>query len=144
MITDAFSNVAKIFSGKKINADEEIELFKETLILSLSRMTRADLSIDAVEIDSVIKFVKNATGADISDATIRVAASSEIFESAPLNKQLQKVSKHLSSTHRRVIVEGLAEVIGSDDHISDAETEFFNSLVTALNLTPAELFGFVN
>ncbi len=144
MSTDTFSNVASIFSGKKISADQENELFKETLILSLSRMTRADLSIDAVEVDAVIKFVKTATDADISEATIRVAASSEIFESAPLDKQLQKVSKHLSSTHRRVIVEGLAEVIGSDGHVSDAEAEFFNTLVNALKLTPAEMFGFGN
>ena len=105
-------------------------------------MTRADLTIDAVEIDTVSQYVKAVTGASISDATIRVAASSEIFEKAPLAKQLQRISKYLSSAHRLTIVQGLAQVISSDGNVSDNETEFFNTLVKALNLTPAELFGF--
>jgi len=142
MANETFGYVASLFGGKTISEEERTDLFREMLILALSRMTRADLSIDAVEVDSVIKYVASATGANISDATVRTAASSELFETAPLDKQLQKVSKHLTGAQKRTIVQGLADVIGSDGHVSDAESELFDSLVGALNLTPSQLYGF--
>ncbi|MFK8031324.1 MAG: TerB family tellurite resistance protein [Gammaproteobacteria bacterium] len=142
MSVDKFLNISKIFGGKSISEDEENDLYKETLIMALCRMTRADLTIEAAEVNAVIAYVEKATGSKISDATVRSAASSELFETMPLEKQLKKVSKHLSVEHRVSITKGLAEVIGSDGQISANETDFFNTLVSALGVTPAELvFG---
>lgn len=139
MSVEKFLNVAKIFGGSSLTEEEKSELYKETMIMALARMTRADLTIDAVEVDTVIDFVKKTTGSELSPATIKSAASSELFESQPLDKHLKKVGKHLDSAHRISIVKGMAEVIGSDGMVSENEIDFFNSLVSALNLTPAEL-----
>lgn len=141
MALDKFLNFSNIFKGKKFDAEREDELFRETLILTLSRMTRADLNTEPAEVDAVIEFVSSATGANISAATIRTAASSELFETTPIEKQLRKIARHLNSDHRVVIAKGLVEIIGTDGRVSDNEKEFFNSVVTALEVTPAELAG---
>ena len=137
----SFINVRNIFGGKKFSAEQEEELFREVLILTLSRMTRADLNVDPAEVDAVIDYVKKETDADLSSSTIRVAASSELFEETPIEKRLKKISKHLSSHHRVKIVNGLKIIIGSDDRVSDSEKEFFNAITNALNVTPSELAG---
>lgn len=134
-----FLNIKKIFGGNTLSDQEKEELFKETLIMSLARMTRADLTIDGVEVKSVIDYVAKATGTELSEPTIREAAASELFESEPLDKHLKKVAKHLETAHRVSITKGLAEVISSDGQVSDNEIDFFNTLVTALELTPAQL-----
>ncbi len=136
-----FGTVSNLFKGKTFDEQEESELFRETLILTLSRMTRADLNTEPAEIDAVIEYVKTATDADISEGTIRTAASSELFESAPLDKQLKKIAKHLNADHRRAIVKGLIEIIGSDGRVSDNEKDMFDSVVIALNVPPSELVG---
>ncbi len=136
-----YINVANIFKGKTFDEQQESELFKETLILTLSRMTRADLNTDPAEVDAVINYVKQAANADVSAGTIRTAASSELFESAPLDKQLKKIAKHLNSDHRKAIVKGLIEIIASDGRVSYNEKDLFDSVVTALNVTPSELVG---
>ncbi|MEM7083010.1 MAG: TerB family tellurite resistance protein [Pseudomonadota bacterium] len=141
MSNEIFSMVSRIFGGRTISEDQESELFKETLIMALSRMTRADLTIEPIEVQSVIEFVKHATGAEISDNTIRVAASSELFESDPLEKHLKKVSKHLSAEHRVKIMEGLKHIIGSDGKVTSNEADFFNSLIDALGLSAAQIAG---
>ena len=136
-----YINVANIFKGKTFDEQQESELFKETLILTLSRMTRADLNTDPAEVDAVINYVKQAANADVSAGTIRTAASSELFESTPLDKQLKKIAKHLNSDHRKAIVKGLIEIIASDGRVSYNEKDLFDSVVTALNVTPSELVG---
>ena len=81
------------------------------------------------------------TGEDVSTAEVRLAAGSALYESAPLASYLQRAAKQLSADRRVAVVRALEEVIHSDVRVSPFEIDFFNSVATALNLSPAELVG---
>ena len=70
-----------------------------------------------------------------------MAASSELYETATLNKYLASSAKKLALAELVAIAEALVEVVKADGHVGEREIEFFNSVVAALNLTPAELMG---
>lgn len=137
----SLKNVLRIFSGAEPTDEERAELFKEVMMMTLARATSADTNIKDVEIEKVQQVLKDRIGDDYSAADIRVAAQSEIFESEPLDKYISASSKKLKIEDRLVVAKALVDVIHSDDRVSELEVNFFNTVVEALALTPADLMG---
>ena len=144
MALSAFTNIKRLFGGSETSDSERAELYKEALLLTLSRAADADTSVRAVEIETVRKIVQRETGDEVSDADVRIASASELYERAPLSSYLAQVSRNLLPAQRAAIVRCLSEVIQSDREVTVHETDFFNQVVTALNATPAEIAGLVS
>jgi len=134
------SNVTRIFRGS-LSAEEQDALYKEVLLMTLSRATDSDSNVKACEVATVQKILKKVTGEDFSEVDIRVAAGSEIYQSAPLEKYLARVVHQLNTQQRITTLQALAEVIRSDTTINSPEIRFFNSVAGALALTPAQIIG---
>ena len=137
------SHVLQIFRGSDLNAEEEGVLFQEVLLMTLSRASSSDANTDPVEVETVRKIVLEATGEDVSGADVRVAAASELYESASLEKYLSSCRRRLSPSSRVTTVQALAEVIKSDTEVTSREIHFFDMVARALGVTPAELAGLV-
>ena len=136
-----FSRITEVFRGTIANEAARQELFREALLLALSRATSSDINIAPAEVDAVIRIMKEATGEEVSEADVRVAAASELYETASLSDYLSVVGRKLAPRERSTIVRSLAKVLKSDERISPKEIEFFNWVVSALRATPAEISG---
>ena len=131
-------NVLKVFVGSEISADRQKDLFEEALLMTLARAADADVSIQHVEVERIQQILKEHTGKDFSSADVRVAAAE-----ATLVKYLRGVEKKLTEAHCTEIVKALADVFRSDSTISALEVDFFNNVVAALNVTPAQIAGLI-
>lgn len=138
-----FLRITEYFGGTIADEATRRELFKEALLLALSRATSSDINIAPVEVDTVIDIVKEATGEEVSAADVRVAARSELYETASLDDYLAVVGRKLAPEERSTIVRSLAKVLKSDERISPREIDFFNWVVSALRATPAEISGLI-
>ena len=136
-------NVLKIFGGSEVSAEQENQLFKEVLLMTLARAADADINIQAAEVDRIREILKEHTGEDFSSADIRVAARAELYAEATLVKYLNSVSKKMSATHRVQTVRALADVFRSDQNVSVLEVDFFDNVVSALNVTPSQVAGLI-
>jgi len=137
------AHIKKFFGGTD-NPEEKHELYKEMLLMTLSRATRADLVTNESEVETVQGILKKLLDEDISSADIRVAAASELFETAPISKYLERVGQQLDSGQSQSIVNALIEVFAADGQVSALEVDFFNMVVESLNLSPAEIVGLVS
>jgi len=143
MATIDLGNVLKLFSGSKASTAARDELIKEVMLMTLARASSSDNNTQPVEVDTVQRVLEEATGETFSTADIRVAAASEIFERAPLEKYLASAASALTPRDRATIATSLARVIQSDVKVTDQEIAFFDRVVAALGVTPAELAGLV-
>lgn len=109
--------------------------------MTLARAADADVSIQHVEVERIQQILKKHTGTEFSSADIRVAARQELYAEATLVKYLRGVEKKLSERNCTEIVQALADVFRSDSTISALEVDFFNNVVGALNVTPAQIAG---
>jgi uncharacterized tellurite resistance protein B-like protein len=141
MSISSLAGVLKIFGGSEPTPEEQAQLAKEVMLMTLARATAADTNIKAIEVDKVQEVLKKRTGEDFSAADIRVAAHSQIYEKAPLDRYLATSAKKLGPTDRIGIAQALADVVNADGRVSDREIEFFNKVVGALALSPAQLMG---
>lgn len=141
MSLSTLSHILSLFSGQEPSPEERQELVNETVMLVLSRATDSDTNIHPVEVDSVREIVKKTTGEDVSAVDVRMAAHSKIYESAPLERHLQRVGPQIDVHDRVMIAKALAEVILVDGRVTGREVRFFNMVADALDLTPAELAG---
>ena len=66
----------------------------------LARASSSDANIHAVEITSIQKMLKEATGDDITERQVRKAANSHLYEKAPFPKYLASVRKKLTAADR--------------------------------------------
>jgi len=137
------SNVLKIFRGTDLTPEEEKQLFREVLLMTLARASSSDANIAPVEVETVQAILEKTTGKDISAASIRVAAASDLYETASLEKFLSSCGRKLDATSRVTTVQALAEVIKSDTRVTSREVDFFDMVARALAVTPAELAGLV-
>ena len=135
------TNVLKLFGGNDVSADDENELFEETLLMTLARAANADVSIQHVEVERIQAILKEHTGKDFSSADVRIAAREELYAEATLVKYLRKAEKGLTEAHCSEVVQALAEVFRADSSVSALEIDFFNNVVNALNVTPAQIAG---
>ncbi|MGI9233522.1 MAG: TerB family tellurite resistance protein [Woeseiaceae bacterium] len=136
-------NVLKIFGGSDVSADQQNELYKEVLLMTLARAADADINIQTVEVDRIREILKEHTGDDFSSADIRVAARSELYAEATLVKYLNSVYKKMSDAHRSHTIQALADVFRSDSTVSVLEVDFFDNVAEALHVKPSEIAGLV-
>ena len=136
-------NVLKMFGGSELSAEEQDELRKEVLVMTLARAADADINIQTVEVDRIREILKEHTGEEFSAADIRVAARAELYAEANLRKYLTRVRKKLRDQDRADVVSALTDVFRSDSNVSVLEIDFFNRTVEALNATPAQIAGLV-
>lgn len=138
------NTVLRIFGEATLSDEEEQELFREVLLMTLARASNSDANIHQVEISTIQKIMREEADADLTEADIRKAARSELYEDANLRKYLRSVRRQLSEEDRVTVVHALAKVIQSDTEISVLEIDFFNRVADALRVTPAELAGLTN
>ena len=136
-------NVLHIFGGADVTEDQQNELFKEVLLMTLARAADADINIQSVEVERIQEILKQHTGEDFSSADIRVAARAELYAEATLRKYLASVQKKMSDAHRAATVQALADVFRSDSNVSVLEIDFFDRVATALQVTPSQIAGLV-
>jgi len=134
-------SVLKIFGGSDISDDQRSVLYKEVLLMTLSRAADADINIQHVEVDRIREILKEHTGEEFSSSDIRVAARDELYAQASLVKYLTSVRDKMASSDRADTVHALADVFRSDAEVSVLEIDFFNEVATALKVTPAEIAG---
>ncbi len=135
--------VLKLFGGSDVSEDHVNELFQEVLLMTLARAADADISIQHVEVERIQEILKEHTGKEFSSADIRVAARAELYAEATLVKYLRGAQKKLSDKQCSEVVQALADVFRSDSTVSGLEVDFFNNIVAALNVTPAQIAGLV-
>jgi len=134
-------NVLNIFGGSEPSEDEQNDLFKEVLLMTLARAADADMNIQSAEVDRIREIVKDHTGEDVSAADVRVAARAELYAEANLRKYLGRVAHKMRADHRIEVVQALADVFRSDQDVSPLEIDFFNRTVEAMGATPSEIAG---
>ncbi len=136
-------NVLNIFGGADVSEDQQNELFKEVLLMTLARAADADINIQTVEVERIQAILKENTGEDFSSADIRVAARSELYAEATLRKYLGSVRNKMSDENRAKTIQALADVFRSDSVVSVLEVDFFDRVATALQVTPSQIAGLV-
>lgn len=136
-------NVLNIFGGADVSEEQQNELFKEVLLMTLARAADADINIQSAEIEKIQEILKVNTGEDFSAADIRVAARAELYAETSLHKYLGSVRKKMSDENRAKTVKALADVFRSDANVSVLEVDFFNGVANALQATPAQIAGLV-
>ncbi len=135
------STVLKIFGESSPDAGKQQQLYQEALLMTLARASSSDANIAPCEISTIQKFIQRETGQELTEADVRRAARSELYETVNLRKYLRSVQSRLKAEHRLTIVRALADVIKCDTTISVLEIDFFNRVADALRITPAELAG---
>ena len=136
-------NVLSIFGGSDIGEDQQNELFKEVLLMTLARAADADISIQSSEVDRIQQILKEKTGEEFSSADIRVAAREEVYAVAGLRKYLSSCVHKLEPEQRAAVIQALADVFRSDQDVSVLEIDFFNNVAERLMVTPAQIAGLV-
>ena len=140
----SFSHIVKFFTGDQMpSAEESQKLFEEALLLTLSRATSADSNINPVEVATVQKIFAEFAGHDVEESEVRIAAISDLYDEATLEGYLSNVSRKISDSQRLQIAKSLAKLVKADDNVSPFEVAFYNSVVDALRVTPAQLMGLV-
>ena len=133
--------VQMLFGGSEISPEHENDLFEEVLLMTLARAANADVSIQHVEVERIQEILKEHTGKDFSSSDVRVAAREDLYAEATLVKYLRGAQKKLKDEHCAEVVQALTDVFRSDSTVSALEVDFFNNVVDALNVTPAQIAG---
>ena len=141
MIRTSLSAIFKLFDETSGSAEEDEELFNETVLMTLSRATSVDSNIHPAEIGLVRDMVCELTGQDVTDSDVRVAANSQIFEEGSLSRYLNAVSVRLPVERKIALINALATIIKADQRITEREVFFFNMVVGDLNLRASDLVG---
>ena len=109
--------------------------------MTLAQASKSDANIHPLEIETIQRIMRRETGQDFTEADIRKASLSDMYESANLRKYLRRVQGQLNAENKITILRALVDVIKSDTEINVLEIDFFNRVVDALRITPAEQFG---
>lgn len=133
--------VLSIFGGSDVSVADQSDLYKEVLLMTLSRAADADINIQAAEIDRIRDILREHTGEEFTEADIRLAARAELYAEATLRKYLGSVRDKMAAKDRVDTVHALADVFRSDKEVSVLEIDFFNRVCKALKVTPAEVAG---
>ena len=139
----AFSDlggVLKVFGSSSSGEEVQEDLYKEVLLITLAQASKADANIHPLEIETIQKIMLRETGQELSEADIRKAMA-DMYESANLRKYLRRVQGRLNAENKSTILQALVDVIKSVTQINVLEIDFFNRVVDALRMTPAEQFG---
>ena len=104
MIKTSLSNVLEMFKDDVMDHEEREELFNEAVLMTLARATSVDTNIRSVEIETAQKIIQSVTGEEVSTSDIRVAANSQLFENAPLDRYLWSVGKNIDTDAKLTII----------------------------------------
>jgi uncharacterized tellurite resistance protein B-like protein len=135
--------VLKVFGGEELGQADRNSLVKEVLLMTLACASSSDTNVASIEVSTVRKVIKDATGESLSDAEIRIAASSDLFEDEPVENTIEKLSDQLSLRDRLFVVRKLEEVIRSDQRVSEFELDYYDRIANALGMRPSELAGLI-
>lgn len=139
-----FSAVIDVFRGREQSEEKRRELFIELVIMILSRATRADTNVKAVEVEAVQRVLQERFATEVSTADIRTAALSEAFETQPLEKYVAAAAKKLMRAERVALLAALTEVVSSDERVSHFEITFFDDVARAMRAAPSEIAGLID
>jgi len=134
-------NVLNIFGGSDIDEEQQNELFKEVLLMTLARAADADINIQSVEVERVRDIIREYTGEEVSAKDVRVAARAELYAEAELRKYLAKVRGKMKPAHRAETIQALADVFRSDHVVSPLEVDFFDRVAESLGVTASQVAG---
>jgi uncharacterized tellurite resistance protein B-like protein len=109
--------------------------------MTLAEACRADANIHPLEIQAIQQIMRRETGQDLSEADIRVASRSDTYNSANLRKYLRRARVQLNAENKATILQALIDVIRSDTKVNVLEIDFFNRVIKALRMSPAEQQG---
>jgi len=135
--------MTKLLHNNKRRAKHKQELFQETMLMVLSRVTRVDSNIESIEIEKVQEVLKEQLDQEFTDADILTAASSEIYQTQSLERHLSTATRKLDEQERIIILTSLASVIRSDEKVRDFEIDFFDKVALALRATPSEIAALI-
>ncbi len=135
------SRFLRIFSQSSPSEEKQKELYREVLLMTLARASRSDANIHPAEIETIQQIMQRETGQQLTEADIRKASRPDLYESVNLRKYLRSVQRQLKLENKTTILQALADVIKSDTEINVLEIDFFNRVVDALRITPAEQLG---
>jgi uncharacterized tellurite resistance protein B-like protein len=127
-----------IFSKSSSDQKTQDEIYREVLLTTLARASKADANIHPAEIDTIKKIMSRETGQELTEADIRKASRSEVNESANLRKYLRGVQSRLNDENKTTILQALVDVIKSDTRVNVLEIDFFNRVADALRIAPTE------
>jgi len=134
-------NVLNIFGGSDIDDEQQNELFKEVLLMTLARAADADINIQSVEVERVRDIIREYTGEEVSAKDVRIAARAELYAEAELRKYLSKVRGKMKPEHRADTIQALADVFRSDHVVSPLEVDFFDRVAESLGVTASQVAG---
>lgn len=137
------SRVLNVFGGSSAAEEDQNELYKEVLLMTLAKASRSDANMQPVEILSIQGIMQRETGEEITELDVRKASRPDLYETVNLRKYLRTVQGRLDPRNKARILQALAEVIKSDTEISALEIDYFDTVAKALNATPAELAGLI-
>jgi len=118
--------------------DKEQELFSSLLFTILVGAAKADLNIESNETAKIASILKEKLGSDVSQADIKTAGEIDA-STQEIVKNVKAASHRLSLGSRQELLVSMVEVFRSDGSIGPLEQEYFNSIVDALDLTPAQM-----
>ena len=134
------SHIKKLFMGEA-DTGPDPELFRELLVMVLARATDADAYTHPAEVEVVQRVIKEFLNEDISSSDVRIAALSELYESAPLERYISRVGPNLPKEDRRKVINALIEVLRADDRVASSEAHYFNMIASSLGMTFADVAG---
>ncbi len=138
-----FDSIKKLLQDDSSKAKHRQDLFKEVMLMVLSRATRVDSNVEKVEIVKVQEVLKEQLGIEFSESEIRTAASSAMFETQSIERYLSTATRKLDERERVIILASLATIIRSDEEIRIFELDFFDKVALALRATPSEIAGLI-
>jgi uncharacterized tellurite resistance protein B-like protein len=131
-------SISRIFGGPSVCEETQVKLYREVLLTTLARASKADANIHPVEIETIQQIMQRETGQEFTEADIRKASRSDLYESANLRKYLRSVRGRLNDENKTIILRALVDVIKSDTEINVLEIDFFNRVADALRMTPTD------
>ena len=140
----AFGNlrrVLQLFGRSSTSEKTRDEFYKEVLMMTLAEASRADANVHPLEIETIQQIMRRETGQDLTEADIRVASRLDVYGSANFRKCLRRARVQLNAENKATILQALIDVIKSDTKVNVLEIDFFNRVIKALRMSPAEQQG---
>jgi len=132
--------VKKIF-GVSTEVKADAEVYREFMLMVLARETDADAYTHPAEVQVVQRVLEEHLGERVKSSDVRIAAHSRLYETAPLERYISRVGLRFSKYERYGLVSALIEVLKADGRVATAEVEYFNMVVSALDLDFADAAG---
>lgn len=132
--------VKKIF-GVSTEVKADAEVYREFMLMVLARATDADAYTHPAEVQVVQRVLEEHLGERVKSSDVRIAAHSRLYETAPLERYISRVGLRFSKYERYGLVSALIEVLKADGRVATAEVEYFNMVVSALELDFADAAG---